>query len=46
MKPSGSTPHDEAASPAYEAPQLEVVLTPEELEREVHHAGKPSPDAG
>lgn len=46
MKPSGSTPHDEPASPAYEAPQLEAVLTSEELEREVHYAGKPSPDAG
>jgi hypothetical protein len=27
------------APPTYEAPKIETVLTPEDLEREVHYAG-------
>lgn len=29
----------EANDPAYEAPEIESVVTPEEIEREVHYAG-------
>lgn len=30
---------DAATAPAYEAPSIEEIVTPEEMEREVHYAG-------
>jgi hypothetical protein len=31
-----------AQKPVYEAPAIEEIMTPTELEREVHYAGQPS----
>jgi hypothetical protein len=31
-----------APKPAYEAPAIEEIMTPSELEREVHYAGEPT----
>lgn len=31
-----------ASSPEYEAPRIESVVTPEDMEREVHYAGAPA----
>lgn len=30
---------------AYEPPRIELVLTPEQIEREAHYAGGPTPPA-
>jgi len=42
QKPAGPKPTSNDAP--YEAPQLETVLTPEEVEREVHYAGEATQD--
>jgi len=34
---------ESTAPPAYEAPAIEETITPEEMEREVHYAGRGSP---
>jgi len=39
------TDQNDQADQAYEAPKLESVLTPEEVEREVHYAGEGTPVA-
>jgi hypothetical protein len=44
MTDSKNTPRDEQTVERYEPPQLETVLTPDEIEREVHYAGKPTGD--
>ena len=43
MDRTDSRPRDERTADAYEAPRLETVLTPEEVEREVHYAGEATP---
>lgn len=37
-------PNQPAGEAAYEPPRLEAVLTPEEVEREVHYAGEVTQD--
>jgi hypothetical protein len=39
---SGAAPREIPAAGPYEAPRIETVLTPEDLEREVTYAGTPS----
>jgi len=43
MNRTDSRPRDERTPDSYEAPRLETVLTPEEVEREVHYAGEVTP---
>ena len=39
MKSDG--PADRVVKPVYESPRIEEIMTPADLEREVHYAGKP-----
>jgi len=43
---SPQAPQQSPLAPPYEAPRIELVLTPEELEREVFYAGYGSPGPG
>lgn len=38
---SSVKPEAVPGSPSYEAPQIETVVTPSDIEREVHYAGFP-----
>ena len=44
MDPKAPVPSQSPFDPTYEPPQLESVLTPEEVEREVHYAGEATQD--
>ena len=44
MNRTESHSSDERTARSYEAPRLELVLTPEEVEREVHYAGQTTQD--